>query len=30
VSEMMRKDLKGARRDDLVKQQGYEAYDHHE
>ena len=30
VSEMMREDLKGARRDDLVKQHGYEAYDHHE
>ena len=30
VSEMMREDLKGARRDDLVKQHGYAAYDHHE
>ena len=30
VSEMMREDLKGARRDDLVKQHGYDAYDHHE
>jgi GDPmannose 4,6-dehydratase len=30
VSEMMREDLKGARRDDLIKQHGYEAYDHHE
>ena len=30
VAEMMREDLKGARRDDLVKQHGYEAYDHHE
>jgi GDPmannose 4,6-dehydratase len=30
VSEMMREDLKVARRDDLVKQHGYEAYDHHE
>jgi GDPmannose 4,6-dehydratase len=30
VSEMMREDLKGALRDDLVKQHGYAAYDHHE
>jgi GDPmannose 4,6-dehydratase len=30
VSEMMREDLKGARRDDLVKQHGYASYDHHE
>jgi len=30
VAEMMREDLKGARRDDLVKQHGYAAYDHHE
>ena len=30
VAEMMREDLKGARRDDLVTQHGYAAYDHHE
>jgi GDPmannose 4,6-dehydratase len=30
VAEMMREDLKGARRDDLVKRHGYGAYDHHE
>jgi GDPmannose 4,6-dehydratase len=30
VSEMMREDLKSARRDHLVKQHGYAAYDYHE
>ncbi len=30
VSEMMREDLKAARRDDLVKKHGYAAYDYHE
>jgi GDPmannose 4,6-dehydratase len=30
VSEMMREDLKAARRDSLVKQHGYAAYDYHE
>jgi GDPmannose 4,6-dehydratase len=30
VSEMMRDDLRSARRDSLVKQHGYAAYDHHE
>lgn len=30
VSEMMREDLKSARRDHLVKQHGYNAYDYHE
>ncbi|MBM4200864.1 MAG: GDP-mannose 4,6-dehydratase [Gammaproteobacteria bacterium] len=30
VAEMMREDLKSARRDSLVKQHGYAAYDYHE
>jgi GDPmannose 4,6-dehydratase len=30
VAEMMREDLKAARRDDLVKKHGYAAYDYHE
>jgi GDPmannose 4,6-dehydratase len=30
VSEMVREDLKSAERDELVKQNGYSAYDYHE
>jgi GDPmannose 4,6-dehydratase len=30
VSEMVRADLEGARRDELVKQHGYQAFDYHE
>ena len=30
VAEMMREDLKAAKRDDLVRQHGYPSYDHHE
>ena len=30
VSEMMREDLKSARRDSLVKRHGFQAYDYHE
>jgi len=30
VSEMVRADLKGARRDELVKKHGYQAFDYHE
>jgi GDPmannose 4,6-dehydratase len=30
VAEMMREDLKSARRDSLVKQHGFAAYDYHE
>ena len=30
VSEMVREDLKGAERDELVKRHGYSAYDYHE
>ncbi len=30
VAEMMREDLKSAKRDDLVKQHGFAAFDHHE
>ena len=30
VTEMVREDLKGAERDDLIKQHGFTAYEHHE
>lgn len=30
VSEMVREDLKGAERDELVKKHGFNAYDYHE
>jgi GDPmannose 4,6-dehydratase len=30
VAEMMREDLKGAERDELVKRHGFSAYDYHE